>query len=78
VETPIFDWPYKQGDEFTPLLLGYHSVQGNAIGMHFDCSECHIEVVDSAKFPKLFPVSLWKQHVEGEQPSPGRPTPPRE
>ena len=60
VETPIFEWPYKQGEDFSPTLLRYHSVQANAIGLHLDCSDCHIELAGTSNFTKLYPFNIWR------------------
>ncbi|XP_026275971.2 uncharacterized protein LOC113204838 [Frankliniella occidentalis] len=67
VETPIFDWPYKQGESFTPTALRYHSVQRHAIGLHLDCpnTDCPIQRVDSDDFSSLFPFNVWRLKHDG-------------
>ncbi|KAK3930168.1 Plasminogen [Frankliniella fusca] len=67
VETPIFDWPYKQGEKFVPTALRYQSVQRHPIGLHLDCpnSDCPIQRVDSDAFTSLFPLNAWRPQHDG-------------
>ncbi|XP_046386422.1 uncharacterized protein LOC124156127 [Ischnura elegans] len=60
----LFDWTHFYDEEsdnptdapFTPLFLTFTSYLGHTIGLHFHCSECHVEKTSTSRFTKLLPI----------------------